>query len=170
MDAAAQKRAGQLFPQCVRWGFLRENQTKSDKRNISPGVLTIESCDVFCLQQPCSLFWTLTVTSLQTIWKCVGNVFICVVCVSRFVLWGRVLCLWGWTDEAGMQTPFLCRQSPSRTVNDFSTSSGVMDNQDEKTGWLLLSYFFNGRRQEEKVPTSLRSCCAAHVFPFGCYR
>lgn len=66
------------FPLCVRWGFLRDNQTKSDKRNISPGVLTTENCDVFCLQQPSSLFWTLSVTSLETISDCVGNVFVCV--------------------------------------------------------------------------------------------
>lgn len=66
------------FPLCVRWEFLRENQTKSDKRNISPGVLTIESSDVFCLQQPSSLLWTLSVTSLETISDCVGNVFVCV--------------------------------------------------------------------------------------------
>lgn len=54
------------------------------------------------------------------------------VCMS--VLWGKVLCLQGWTDEKGMPTQFQSRQSPSRTVNDFSTSSGVMDNQNERVG------------------------------------
>lgn len=97
MDAAALNQAGQLF-RCVFfwWGFLRENQTKSDKRNISPGVLTIESCDVFCLQQPSSLFWTLSVTSLETIWDCVGSVFVC-----RFVLQGESIMSAGvdWWDR-----------------------------------------------------------------------
>lgn len=35
MDAAAVKGAGQHW---LRWGFQPEAQTKSDKRNISPGV------------------------------------------------------------------------------------------------------------------------------------
>lgn len=41
-----------------------------------------------------------------------------------------------------MQTLFLGRQSPSRTVNDFSTSSRVMDNQKERVGRELLAHFF----------------------------
>lgn len=118
------------FPLCVRWGFLRENQTKSDKRNISPGVLTIENCGVFCLQQPSSVFWTLSVTSLETIWDCVGNVFVCVRLSSE----GEYYVCGG-----GLMRLFLCRQSPSCTVNDFSTSSGVMDNHNERVGWELLA-------------------------------
>lgn len=62
--------------------------------------------------------------------------------MCSFVLRGRILCLWGWTDETVMQTLFLGRQSPSRTVNDFSTSSRVMDNQKERVGRELLAHFF----------------------------
>lgn len=73
-----------MFPLYVRWGFLKENQTKSDKRSISPGMLTTENCDVFCPQQPRSLVWTLGVTSLETIWDCAANVFVHVyVCPLR---------------------------------------------------------------------------------------
>lgn len=51
----------------------------------------------------------------------------------------------------------------SHTVNDFSTSSRVMDNQKERVGWVLLSQFFNGRRRESEglyIITVLLLCCA----------
>lgn len=54
--------------------------------------------------------------------------------MCTFVLRGRVLCLWGRTDERGAHTLSLRRQSPSHTVNDFSTGSRVMDNQNEGVG------------------------------------
>lgn len=77
MDAAAMNKAGQLF-QCVPGEDFYEIIRKSDRQNISAGGLTIENCCVFCLQQPSSIFWTLSVTSLETISDCVGNVFVCV--------------------------------------------------------------------------------------------
>lgn len=50
MDVSTLNQVDQQF-QCVS-----NNQTGSDGRNISPGVLTIESSDVFRLHQACSLF------------------------------------------------------------------------------------------------------------------
>lgn len=147
------------FPCCVRWGFLRENQTKTDKRNISPGVLTIESWDVFCLQQPSGLFWTLSVTSLETIWDCVGSATVCVHLSSEVEYY---VCGGGLMTQA-CRLRFCVVNHLSHTVNDFSTSSRVMDNQNERVGWVLFSQFFNGRRRESEGPyiiTVLLLCCA----------
>lgn len=52
------------------------------------------------------------------------------------------ICLRGWNDDTGMHTLFLCRQSSTHTVNDFSTSSRVMDNQNDRVGWELLATVF----------------------------
>lgn len=60
-----------------------------------------------------------------------------------------------------MQTPFLCRQSPSCTVNDFSTSSRVMDNQNERVGrvpFLVLQW--TAEQREDPYIIMLLLCCA----------
>lgn len=84
--------------------------------------------------------------------------------VCSFVLLARAYHLWGWTDETGVRTLFLGRQSLTCTVNDFSTSFGVIDNHNERVGWELLAHFFKVQWMAEKVRTSPRSCCAVHVF------
>lgn len=150
------------FPLNIRWRFWRENQTKIDKRNISPGVLTIENCDVCCLQQPSSLFWTLSVTSLETIWNCVGSVFVW----AHLSFEGEYYICGGGLMRQACTLLFLCRQSPLRTVNDFSTSSRVIDNHKARVGCAPPLTPTEGRG-EEKVPTSPCSCSAVHVFPFG---
>lgn len=79
---------------------------------------------------------------------------------------GTVLCLRGWTDETGMQTLFLCRQSPSHTVNDFSTSFRVMDNQTETLGCVLaLSFSLDsgGERRFLNHETLVVLCTFFHV-------
>lgn len=52
----------------------------------------------------------------------------------------------------------LSRQSPSCTVNDFSTSSGVMDNQNEKVGWVLLIFQRMTKERDGPNITARLSC------------
>lgn len=103
--------------------------------------------------------WTLSITSLETIWLRRECIFLC-----SFVLWVRAWRLWGWTDETGVRMLFLGRQSLTCTVNDFSRRFRVIDNHNERVGWELLAHFFNAQWMAEKVCTSPLSCCAVHVF------
>lgn len=130
--------------------FFEPIRLRVTRESNSPGVLTAEKCGAAWQQQAHSLSWTLSVISPETIWGCVANVSVCEsvhVCPLRLstasagVDW--------WKRHADF---FFCRQSPSCTVNDFSTSSGVMDNQETVTSWELLLYFLLDRRRETRSP------------------
>lgn len=107
MDAAALNQAGQLSPLCLVRIFEGESDKEWQEKHFSRGV---NYWDLWCF---------LPTTALRPLlnFKCHiswNNLRLCreCECVCAFVLWGRVLCLWGWTDDTGKQSPFLCRQSP----------------------------------------------------------
>lgn len=131
--------------------FFWANQTKSDKRKqFSRGVDCWEvwRCLATTSPQPFVNFKChISRNNLRLCRECVC------VCMSVHVCPLRLS-----TASAGVDwwkrhaDFFFCRQSPSCTVNDFSTSSGVMDNQETATSWELLLYFLLDRRRETRSP------------------
>lgn len=58
------------------------------------------------------------------------------------------------------QSHLFSRQSPSHTLNDFSTSFRVMDNQNEKVGWVLLIFQWMTKERDGLYITAPLLCNA----------